>query len=67
MNEIAIGVFFWLLKIAAAYLAVLIVLTIFLSRRKKKLKQESEESEQTPKKRITKRMWSKPALVFVVQ
>lgn len=43
MNEIATGMFFWLLKILGAYLGILIVLTLALSRWKKKSSQETEE------------------------
>ncbi|WP_417375316.1 hypothetical protein [Gimesia maris] len=43
MNEIATGMFFWLLKILGAYLGILIVLTLVLSRWKKKSSQETEE------------------------
>ena len=35
--------FFWLLKILGAYLGILIVLTLALSRWKKKSSQETEE------------------------
>ncbi|MCA9014049.1 MAG: hypothetical protein KDA77_01845 [Planctomycetaceae bacterium] len=54
MNEIATGIFFWLLKILGAYLALLIVLTLILSRWKKKSKQETEEIAQSRKKRSPK-------------
>jgi len=51
MNEIAIGMFFWLLKILGAYLALMMVLTIILSRWKKKSKQETDEISESRKKR----------------
>jgi len=49
MNEIAIGMFFWLLKILGAYLALMMVLTIILSRWKKKSKQETDEISESRK------------------
>ncbi|WP_198001005.1 hypothetical protein [Gimesia fumaroli] len=54
MNEIATGIFFWLLKILGAYLALLIVLTFVISRWKKKSKQETENISQSRKKRSEK-------------
>ncbi|WP_198000374.1 hypothetical protein [Gimesia alba] len=54
MNEIATGMFFWLLKILGAYLALLVVLTFILSRWKKKSKQETEEISQSRQKRSKK-------------
>ncbi|WP_339735381.1 hypothetical protein [uncultured Gimesia sp.] len=54
MNEIAIGMFFWLLKILGAYLALMMVFTFILSRWKKKAKQETEEIAQSRKKRSGK-------------
>ena len=50
MNEIATGMFFWLLKILGAYLTLLVVLTIILSRWKKKPDQEPDEVSQLKKK-----------------
>ncbi len=51
MNEIATGMFFWLLKILGAYLAFLVVMTIILSRWKKKPDQEPDEVSHLKKKR----------------
>ncbi|WP_299469088.1 hypothetical protein [uncultured Gimesia sp.] len=51
MNEIATGMFFWLLKILGAYLTLLVVLTIILSRWKKKPDQEPDEVSHLKKKR----------------
>ncbi|QDT98829.1 hypothetical protein [Gimesia aquarii] len=56
MNEIATGIFFWMLKILGAYLGVMIVLTIILSRWKKKAKQETEEISQSAKKRSSDKL-----------
>jgi hypothetical protein len=56
MNEIVTGMFFWMLKILGAYLALMIIFTLILSRWKKKAKEETEEIEQSLKKRNTKKM-----------
>ena len=44
MNEIAVGIFFWLLKIVGAYLVLLIVLTFLISRWKKRAQQEADQN-----------------------
>ncbi|MCH9653572.1 MAG: hypothetical protein K0U86_14675 [Planctomycetes bacterium] len=51
MNEIVTGMFFWLLKILGAYLALMIIFTMILSRWKKKSKEETEAISQSRKKR----------------
>ena len=56
MNEIVTGIFFWLLKIFGAYFALMLILTVILSRWKKKAKEETEEIEQSHKKRHIKKM-----------
>lgn len=55
MNEIATGIFIWLLKILGAYLGILIVMTLILSRWKKKSAQETEEIANQKKQQQKKR------------
>ncbi|WP_417390076.1 hypothetical protein [Gimesia sp.] len=55
MNEIATGMFLWLLKILGLYLGILIVLTLILSRWKKRSAHDTEEIAEQKKQRQKKR------------
>jgi len=51
MNEIATGLFIWLLKMLGIYLGLLIVLTLILKHWKKKSGEDTEEIAEDMKKR----------------